>query len=157
MKGNYQNIDFVKCDRVLPEHYDLFLLADPSKDVVDEYLSDSEIFVARLNEGIIGAIVLYPLADNSVEIKNIAVKPEMQGKGIGSFLIKNVIEYAKNMKKQSILIGTANSSIGQLYLYQKLGFDVSEIKKNFFIDKYSEPIIEDGIQAKHMIMLRQKL
>ena len=93
----------------------------------------------------------------TVEIKNVAVKPEFQGQGIGSYLIENVVQIASLNRQKSICIGTANSSLGQLYLYQKLGFDISEIRKNFFIDNYKEPIYENGIQAKHMIMLTKIL
>lgn len=135
--------------------YNLLLLADPSKKIIDEYLVNSEIYNAKLNDEIVGVFVLYPLLNNSVEIKNIAVLDKYQGKGIGSLMLENAIQIAKKKKYVSIYIGTANSSIGQLYLYQKKGFDISEIKKDFFIENYSDPIYENGIQAKHMIMLEK--
>jgi hypothetical protein len=42
-----------------------------------------------------------------------------------------------------------------LALYQKLGFVKSEIKKNFFLENYTELIIENGIQAVDMIILKR--
>lgn len=106
---------------------------------------------------IIGTIVFQPLMNNLSEIKNVAVLPEFQGQGIGEYLIENVIQIARQMNFKTIQIGTANSSVGQLYLYQKLGFDISEIRKDFFIKNYKESIYENGIQVKHMIMLMQTL
>jgi len=152
-----KNIKFEKINKISHIPYDLLLLADPSKSIIDEYLNQSEIFFAILKEDIVGVIVLFPLTEDVMEIKNIAVKEELNGQGIGSFLIKNVVEYASKMGKQSICIGTANSSFRQLYLYQKLGFDISEIIKYFFLDKYDEPIFENGIQAMHKIMLLKHL
>jgi aminoglycoside 6'-N-acetyltransferase I len=98
------------------------LLADPSKDLVEVYLKQSDVFTATQNDRTLGVIVLFPLTEEKVEIKNVAVIPEFQGQGIGSYLIENAALVASLNKQKSICIGTANSSIGQLYLYQKIGF-----------------------------------
>lgn len=34
---------------------------------------------------------------------------------------------------------------------------MTEIKKNFFVDKYKEPIFENGIKCKHMVVLAKTL
>jgi ribosomal protein S18 acetylase RimI-like enzyme len=145
----------LKDDENIP--YELLLLADPSKEMIDVYLKHSRVFVATLNANIIGAFVFFPLSANSVEIKNIAVKSELQGKGVGQLLLDYATEAARKENFKSICIGTANSSIGQLYLYQKKGYEITGIIKNFFIDHYPEPFYENGIQAKHMIMLIMQL
>lgn len=133
--------------------YELLLLADPSKEMVNQYLKKSAVYVARYQGNIVGTLLLLPLSEEELEIKNLAVKTEYQAQGIGSYLIVNAIKTARNKKYSSICIGTSNSSIGQLYLYQKLGFDISEIKWDFFTINYPEPVYENGIRAKHMIML----
>ena len=92
-----------------------------------------------------------------MEIKNLAVRPEYQGRGIGSFMIKWATDLARNKGYSEICIGTANSSIRQLRLYQKLGFEITRIKKNFFLNHYDEVIVENGIQAKHMLVLSKML
>jgi ribosomal protein S18 acetylase RimI-like enzyme len=152
-----QNITFTTLEKVDQTAYELLLLADPSKDLVDEYLSQSDTFIAKQNEETLGIVVLFPLTGETVEIKNIAVRPELQGRGIGSYLIQNVIKVAEIKEYKNAVIGTANSSIGQLYLYQKHGFEITEIRKNFFIDNYPEPIYENGLQAKHMLILTRRL
>jgi len=157
MAPSTPNLTFTKLPKADPPPYDLLLLADPSKDLVDDYLKQSDVFVARQNGETVGVVVLCPLTAESAEIKNIAVKPELQVQGIGSFLIENVLKVAASSKLRSILIGTANSSIGQLYLYQKLGFEITGIRKDFFTVAYPEPIYENGLQAKHMIMLSMSI
>lgn len=152
-----KNIYFEKLgkDHLIP--FELLLLADPSIDLVTNYLEQSEVFVTILNDELVGVIVLFPLTAETIEIKNIAVKTEFQGQGIGSFLIHNAEKVATNNGIKSMCIGTANSSIAQLYLYQKLGFEISELKKDFFTANYKEPIYENGIQAKHMLTLIKHL
>lgn len=157
MKYKDQRITFEKLGKDDQIPYELLLLADPSKDLINEYLKRSEIYTARQNDETIGVIVLFPLTTETVEIKNVAVKPEFQGQGIGSLLIENAVQVALLNKQRSICIGTANSSVGQLYLYQKLGFEITGIKRHFFTNNYAEPIYENSIQAKHMLVLTRQL
>lgn len=157
MTTKNQNIFFAKLEKDAPIPYELLLLADPSKELIEEYLKQSDIFTATRNGEMLGVIVLFHLTPETVEIKNLAVKPELQGQGIGSYLIEKVVEIASLESKKNICIGTANSSVKQLYLYQRLGFEISAIKKDFFIENYDEPIYENGIQAKHMLMLTRQL
>lgn len=141
-----------------PIPYHLLLLADPSKEMINSYLSLSKVFIAETEGQIQGVIVIYSNPNHEVEIKNIAVEESLHGKGIGTFLIKNAIQLCRQEGVKKMYIGTANSSIGQLYLYQKLGFNIEEIRNNYFINHhYPQPIFENGIQAKHLIMLSQKL
>ena len=157
MTVNNQNITFHKLAKDEHVPYELLLLADPSKDLIDKYVKQSDLFIARQNNETLGVVVLFPLSTETVEIKNIAVKPPFQKQGIGSFLIENVVQVALLNGQKSICIGTANSSIGQLYLYQKLGFEITGIKRDFFTGNYDKPIYENGIQAKHMLVLSKQL
>lgn len=140
-----------------PVLYELLLLADPSKEMIDAYLPGSYVFVAEQDKETAGVLVLFPLTDKSAEIKNVAVKPELQGRGTGTALIEHAIGFAALRQYESICIGTANSSIAQLYLYQKLGFGITEIRRDFFTRNYPDPITENGLRAEHMIILTRNL
>ncbi len=152
-----QNLTFRQLTEQEQKPYELLLLADPSIEIIDEYLKLSQIFIAEQNKIVFGTTVLQNLGNKICEIKNVSVKEELQGQGIGKYLIENVTDFARKMNFRTIQIGTANSSVRQLYLYQKLGFEITEIKRNFFIDNYIDKIYENGIQAKHMIMLSKAL
>lgn len=54
-------------------------------------------------------------------------------------------------------IGTENSSIKQLELYKKLGFEINSIDNDFFIRNYKEEIFENGIRSVDMIKLRKNI
>lgn len=136
---------------------DLLLLADPSRKIVEEYVQRGECFVAENEDRIIGVYVLLPTRPETVELVNIAVIETEHGKGIGKQLIMNAIEIAKSKGYKTIEVGTGNSSIGQLALYQKCGFRITSIDIDFFIRHYPEEIFENGIQCRDMIRLSQDL
>ncbi|WP_346235661.1 GNAT family N-acetyltransferase [Lysinibacillus telephonicus] len=136
---------------------DLLLLADPSRKIVEEYVQRGECFVAENEDRIIGVYVLLPTRPETVELVNIAVIETEHGKGIGKQLIMNAIEIAKSKGYKTIEVGTGNSSIGQLALYQKCGFRITSIDIDFFIRHYTEEIFENGIQCRDMIRLSQDL
>lgn len=136
---------------------DLLLLADPSQKKVGDYVKRGDCFVAEWDEQIIGVYVLLPTSPNTVELVNIAVAEEHQGKGIGKQLVNHSIQTAKRGGYQTIEVGTGNSSIAQLALYQKCGFRIVGVDINFFIRHYSEKIFENGIQCIDMIRLSQDL
>lgn len=69
----------------------------------------------------------------------------------------NAIQTAKSKGYKTIEVGTGNSSIGQLALYQKCGFRITGIDMDFFIKHYPEEIFENGIQCRDMVRLSQYL
>ncbi|GGG13722.1 GNAT family N-acetyltransferase [Paenibacillus abyssi] len=137
--------------------YHLLLLADPAKHLVDDYLSRGLCFVATIENKTVGVFVLIHTHPRTVEIVNIAVKEDFQGKGIGRKLVERALEEARKLHANRIEIGTGNSSLKQLALYQKCGFRVHGIDFDFFIRNYEEEIYEDGIQCRDMIRLKKDL
>lgn len=136
---------------------ELLLLADPSKIIVEDYVAKGDCFIAVSKEKIIGVYVLLPTRPKTVEIVNVAVAENHQGKGIGKLLVSHAIRIAKTQGYKTIEIGTGNSSIGQLVLYQKCGFRIVSVDHNYFIKHYSDEIYENGIQCIDMIRLSQDL
>lgn len=136
---------------------DLLLLADPSENIVEEYLRRGECFVAENENKIVGVYVLLPTRPKTVELVNVAVVEEQHGKGIGKLLVNNAMKVSKTKGYKTIEIGTGNSGIGQLTLYQKCGFRIDSVDKDFFVKHYSEAIFENGIQCRDMIRLSRDL
>ncbi|GGH26971.1 GNAT family N-acetyltransferase [Paenibacillus segetis] len=142
-------------DEIVP--YDLLLLADPSKEIVDDYLHRGSCYIASLLEEIVGIFVLLRTRPETIEIVNVAVKEDFQNRGIGKRLVRSAIEKAKEEQVNTIEIGTGNSSILQLALYQKCGFRIVGVDQDFFVRHYDEEIFENGIQCRDMIRLRLEI
>ncbi|MFJ2045321.1 MULTISPECIES: GNAT family N-acetyltransferase [Paenibacillus] len=133
--------------------YQLLLMADPSKAIVDEYLSRGVCFIAEYEGEMVGEFVLLKTRPETVEIVNIAVQEELQGQGVGKHMIKEAIEAARRLGGRTVEIGTGNSSFHQLKLYQRCGFRIVGVDRDFFVKHYEEEIIEDGIRCVDMIRL----
>lgn len=70
--------------------------------------------------------------------------------------MQHAIKSARLLGMESIEIGTGNSSIQELALYQKCGFRLKEIIHDYFVDNYDEPIFENSIQCRDMVLLQLK-
>lgn len=136
---------------------ELLLVADPSPKIVESYLKSGRCFVAEKNDQLIGVYVLLPTRPQTIEIVNIAVDEPYQGTGVGKYLLQHAITAAQTMGYATIEIGTGNSSIGQLALYQKCGFRIVGVDMNFFLKHYEEDMIENGIRCTDMIRLSQDI
>ncbi|WP_407271983.1 GNAT family N-acetyltransferase [Radiobacillus sp. PE A8.2] len=131
--------------------YELLFSADPSKAMINRYLEKGTCFMAVEATKVIGTFILLKSSENTAEIMNIAVSADFQNQGIGKRLIEHAKLQAKQWGCRHIEIGTGNSSIGQLALYQKCGFRITGVDHDFFIRNYDEPIIENGIACRDMI------
>lgn len=133
----------------------LLLSADPDEKAILAYLSGSIVLVYRDDDIFVSIAVINAVA-GVFELKNIAVLKKYQGKGIAKSMINKSKQLAKESGVKAIEVGTGNSSLSQLALYQKCGFRMHSIEPNFF-DSYPEPIIENGIRCIDMVRLRAEL
>jgi ribosomal protein S18 acetylase RimI-like enzyme len=131
---------------------ELLLEADPSVEKIKAYLPGSRCFIAILEGKPVGAYVVQRIAPAVYELMSIAVSPEYQRKGIGSKLLKHVIATVQNMGARRLEVGTGTFGY-QLAWYQREGFRVFAIDRDFFLLNYEEPIYENGIQLKDMLRL----
>lgn len=133
---------------------DLLLLADPSEEMIRRYLTDGRCFIAEIDDEVIGVIILLSKNSETIEIMNLAVHENWQGKGVGTKLLFKAQEEAKLQNAKRLEIGTGNSSLKQLGLYQRCGFRMFEIWEDFFITHYEDPIYENGIPCVDMVRLK---
>ncbi|MDH4421035.1 MULTISPECIES: GNAT family N-acetyltransferase [Bacillus] len=135
----------------------LMLLADPSDRQIDAYVERGLTYVAKQEGRVVGVYVLLETRPKTMEIMNIAVVEYMQGKGIGKKLLKHAVETAKGYGMSKLEVGTGNSSVSQLALYQKYGFRIFSIDFDYFSKHYEEELIENGIVCRDMIRLAMEL
>lgn len=138
-------------------HFQLLLLADPNRHLIEQYLKSSFGFEMLEGENLIGLIVLTPIDQFKIELKNLAIDPKYQHQGYAQKLIQFVTEYAAQRNYHEMVVGTGTTSFVQLYLYQKMNFRCFAVKTDFFIDNYSKPIFENGLQLRDMLLLHKNL
>ena len=131
----------------------LLLEADPSELSIQSYLAGSWCFVAQQGDVIIGAcVVAGTIREGCGEIFNIAVVPHTQAKGVGTKLLKYVLDDLKSKGLKRVELSTGAFGY-QLTYYHRLGFRVGEVIQNHFLNNYAEPIFENGIQHKDALRL----
>ena len=155
LKASVLHIECLKENEEAPFH--LLKLADPSISKIKDYLSSGRCYLAQLNTETIGVMVLNEKNTDSIEIENIAIKASFQGRGFGKKLLQYADKISREAGYKKPIIATGNSSIGQMLLYQKEGFEMKCIEKNYFVRNYEEPIFENGIQCKHRVILEKIL
>lgn len=137
--------------------YHLLLLADETTEGIDRYIRESDIYIVENKGRFIAVYVLQPVDSSVIEIKNIAVDREYQGRGIGLSMLSDAIRRAGEEGYSEIIIGTATQAARQISLYEKAGFKKYAIKKDFYLRLYPDPIIENGVQLRDMVMLKKVL
>ena len=126
-------------------------------ELVDMTILDG--FVMYEGEKIIG-LITYKIKASECEI--MSLDSLMENQGIGTTLVKKVIEIAMYNKCNRIKLITTNDNINALRFYQKLGFDMTKIYHNALdISRKLKPSIpllgEFNIPLKHEIEFEMDL
>ena len=136
------------------KHLDLLLLADEDERMIDKYLHSGTMLV--LDDGGVRCVsVITDEGDGILEIKNIAVSPESQGKGYGRAMIDHIRRTYRG-RYEYLQVGTGDSPL-TVPFYERCGFVRSHIKKNFFVDNYDHPLVECGVRLVDMVYLKMML
>jgi len=133
----------------------LLLLADEQENMIDRYLEQSEMYVLEEDGRALASLVVCDEGAGVLEIKNLAVLPEVQKRGYGRMMI----DYAADRYRaryHTLLVGTGDSPL-TLPFYERCGFVRSHVVKDFFTDHYDHPIIEDGVLLRDMVCLKRVL
>lgn len=144
---------FHKVDKKSDVPYELLLLADETREAVDRYIFNSDVYILNDNIRDIAVMALCKNSDKELEIKNMAVISDFRSQGIGTVLIDKAKEIARQNHFYSLIVGTSDTGFQQIRFYERNGFVKKEIRKDFFIQNYPTPIFENGIQMRDMIIL----
>ena len=128
----------------------LLLLADEQEDMIDRYLERGSMYVLE-DDGVKAECVVTDEGGGVLELKNIAVEPDFQGKGYGKALVDFLIRtYAGQYMLLQVGTGDSPSTIP---FYESCGFCRHHLVKNFFTDHYDHPIYECGAKLVDMVYL----
>lgn len=112
------------------EEYEL----EPQPDTTDKDLFDIENnyrydFFGVIEQGskIVATFALSPLSDECAELRKMYATKKVRGKGLGKWMVKYIIQIAKENGFNEIELETASSLREAIILYKKMGF----IEKQF--------------------------
>lgn len=96
-----------------------------------ESVEYEEFFICKEDDKVIGA-VSYSIIYERAEINYIVTKPEYRKMNVATDLINKVIVEAKKYECQNITLEVEETNKKAINLYQKLGFKIEAIRKNYY-------------------------
>jgi ribosomal protein S18 acetylase RimI-like enzyme len=137
-----------------------FELAEDSAAELDRYIADGRVLVARRGSLLVGHLQLVDTAiPGEVELKNMAVRPEDHGVGVGRALVEAAVAHSTAEGRTLMVVATATADVGNLRFYQRCGFRFSSVERDVFTPAtgYPEGATIDGIPLRDRIWLSREL
>jgi predicted N-acetyltransferase YhbS len=138
----------------------LFELAEDSPAQLDSYLSAGRILVARQGADVVGHLQLVDTDQPGVvELKNMAVREDLQGLGIGARLVRAAVDLVAAEAASVLVVAMAAADIGNLRFYQRQGFRMRAVERDAFTPAtgYARGIRIDGIELRDRVWLDHQL
>ncbi len=85
-------------------------------------LPQGRLYIAYYNGNVAGCIGLKMITMQECEMKRLYVRPEFRGNNIGYLLIRQIINDAKEIGYQYMLLDTLPFLQSAIYMYKKVGF-----------------------------------
>lgn len=132
----------------------LLLLGDEQESMVDRYLGQGALYIWKEGKETAGVCVVVNQEEGVLELKNIAVAPRFQRRGIGRAMIEALAKRYRGSYR--VLLAGTGEAPSTINFYQHCGFTYSHRVKDFFL-QYDHPIVEEGVQLKDMVYFQRKL
>ena len=104
------------------------------------------IYVLRIPGHPVAAFCAFWLVAGQAHINNLAVVPELRGRGLGTQLLEAVIAEAAHLGASVVTLEVRASNKAALQLYQSAGFKQEGVRKNY----YTKPV-EDALILSFML------
>jgi len=98
------------------------------------------IYVLRTAEHPCAAFCAFWRIADQAHINNLAVRPELRGRGLGIQLLEAVVAEAQRLGAGSVALEVRRSNVAAQRLYKKAGFREDGIRKSY----YTQPV-EDAL------------
>ncbi|WP_338592815.1 GNAT family N-acetyltransferase [Paenibacillus sp. Y5S-9] len=87
------------------------------------------LWIVELNQSASGSIGITQVNENTAQLRWFLIEPEARGAGWGGKLLEQAVLFAKEKGYTSVILWTNESLIGARRLYQSVGFEVKEVRK----------------------------
>jgi GNAT superfamily N-acetyltransferase len=134
-------------------------LADEPR-VLRRYLHDGVLLgIADAAGDPLGAVLVIERKPGVAELKAVAVADSFQGHGLGTRLVEAVVAEIARHGEHLFVVGTASSGVRQLAFYQRCGFRLTHVERDFFTEDtgYPSSLVENGIPVRDMVWLEREV
>ncbi len=102
--------------------------------------SDVEIWVAEDPSDLTGYAVMWCVADQA-ELANLAVRPELWGRGVGSALLDQVLDRCSNRGAETVFLEVRRSNQAAQDLYKSRGFRTVGVRKRYYKHPFEDACV----------------
>ena len=139
----------------------LLLLAD-AEPQVRGYLHQGDLYaLCGADREPLGVTLVVPDAaePETAELRAVAIDPTQHNRGLGQRMLASVLADLRARGFRRAVVGTSNAGIGQIAFYQKAGFRLWRIERDYFtLQKgYDPEERENGLPHRDMIWFDQEL
>jgi ribosomal-protein-alanine N-acetyltransferase len=128
----------------LEEAYKIEVDVNPSPWKYETFLSSFEVghkgLICKKDNLMIGFIIFSPISPEA-HILSISVRNEMQSKGIGTLLLKSMLDQCKVMNYKKIFLEVRVSNEKAINFYEKFGFSKDAIRNNYYTDNSEDALL----------------
>jgi ribosomal protein S18 acetylase RimI-like enzyme len=137
----------------------LFSEADDSESEIARYRDFGVVLVAHEGDELVGHVQVVETDEAQVfEIKSIAVRADRRSQGIGAALVEAALEHCRESGARSVQLATAAASIEALKFYQRQGFRIQRIIRDFYsAERGYRPLLLNGIPLRDEVILDLEL
>ena len=90
--------------------------------IEEAYLKNGDFLVYTIDTNIVGMGAFRKIDSKTAEIKRMRVRPEYQGRGIGSLILDTLIEKARQLGYRKLILDTTERMKVAQHLYRSRGF-----------------------------------
>jgi ribosomal-protein-alanine N-acetyltransferase len=100
----------------------------------------SFLYVLRMDNRIAGFCSFWLVLDE-IHINNLAVRHEYRGRGLGTALLKEVLQAGANRGAERATLEVRRSNAPARRLYENLGFEVAATRPNYYVSPPEDALI----------------
>ena len=128
----------------LKEAYKIECEVNPSPWKYETFLSSFEVghkgLICKHDSEIIGFIIFSPI-NPEAHILSISVIKKIQSKGVGTLLLRSMLDQCKAMNYKKIFLEVRTSNLQAINFYQKFGFIKDAIRDNYYTDNSEDALL----------------
>ena len=108
---------------------------------LDNYpISIPFVIIHRPNDRLMGYIILWFLREE-VQISNFVLHPDFRRMGVGEVVLRDILDKIRREGAVGIFLEVRPSNRAARSLYEKLGFQILGVRKNYYLSPIEDALI----------------
>jgi [ribosomal protein S18]-alanine N-acetyltransferase len=99
------------------------------------------IYVVRTRDHRVAGFCAFWLVFDEIHLNNVAMLPHLRGQGIGTALLQHIVEEGRRLGAKRATLEVRASNEGARRLYERLGFSVSAIRRDYYTNPVEDALI----------------